>query len=79
MTGPVGGPAALDKVRKLGAERVLVAPYFLFAGVLPDRVAAQAGEFAILAANAAPSPRRPAGSRSRPRAAPLTRPCEKNK
>jgi len=39
-------PAALDKVRKLGAERVVVAPYFLFAGVLPDRVAAQAAEFA---------------------------------
>jgi sirohydrochlorin cobaltochelatase len=39
-------PAALDKVRKLGAERVVVAPYFLFAGVLPDQVATQAGEFA---------------------------------
>ena len=39
-------PAALDKVRRLGAECVVVAPYFLFAGVLPDRVAAQAGEFA---------------------------------
>jgi len=56
MTGPVAGPAALDKVRKLGAQRVVVAPYFLFAGVLPDRVAAQAGEFATPAANAAPSP-----------------------
>jgi len=31
MTGPVAGPAALDKVRKLGAQRVVVAPYFLFA------------------------------------------------
>jgi sirohydrochlorin cobaltochelatase len=39
-------PAALDKIRKLGAERVVVAPYFLFAGVLPDRVAAQADAFA---------------------------------
>jgi sirohydrochlorin cobaltochelatase len=39
-------PATLDKVRRLGAERVVAVPYFLFAGVLPDRVAAQAGEFA---------------------------------
>jgi sirohydrochlorin cobaltochelatase len=39
-------PAALDKVRRLGAGRVVVAPYFLFPGVLPDRVAAQAREFA---------------------------------
>lgn len=39
-------PAALDKARKLGAGRVVVAPYFLFAGVLPDRVAAQADAFA---------------------------------
>lgn len=39
-------PAALDRVGRLGAERVVIAPYFLFAGVLPDRVAAQAGEFA---------------------------------
>jgi sirohydrochlorin cobaltochelatase len=39
-------PAALDKVARLGAGRVVVVPYFLFAGVLPDRVAAQAGQFA---------------------------------
>jgi len=39
-------PAALDKIRRIGADRVVVAPYFLFPGVLPDRVAAQAREFA---------------------------------
>ncbi|MEN3359227.1 MAG: sirohydrochlorin cobaltochelatase [Mycobacteriales bacterium] len=37
-----GVPAALDRARRLGAERVVVLPYFLFAGVLPTRVAAQA-------------------------------------
>lgn len=39
-------PAALDKIRRLGAARVVVAPYFLFPGVLPDRVAAQSRQFA---------------------------------
>ncbi|MHB1595810.1 MAG: sirohydrochlorin chelatase [Streptosporangiaceae bacterium] len=39
-------PAALRKVRRLGADRVVVAPYFLFPGVLPDRVAAQSHDFA---------------------------------
>lgn len=39
-------PAALDKIRRLGAARVVVAPYFLFPGVLPDRVVAQSREFA---------------------------------
>jgi sirohydrochlorin cobaltochelatase len=39
-------PAALERARRLGAERIVVVPYFLFAGVLPDRVAAQAGAFA---------------------------------
>lgn len=39
-------PAALDKLRRLGAGRVAVVPYFLFSGVLPDRVAAQARQFA---------------------------------
>jgi sirohydrochlorin cobaltochelatase len=38
-------PAALERARRLGAERIVVAPYFLFAGVLPDRVTAQAGAF----------------------------------
>jgi sirohydrochlorin cobaltochelatase len=39
-------PAALERARRLGAERIVVVPYFLFAGVLPDRVTAQAGAFA---------------------------------
>ena len=39
-------PAALDRARRLGARRIVVAPYFLFSGVLPDRVTAQAREFA---------------------------------
>ncbi|HZC40035.1 MAG TPA: CbiX/SirB N-terminal domain-containing protein, partial [Streptosporangiaceae bacterium] len=43
---PPGVPAALERARRLGARRIVVAPYFLFPGVLPDRVAAQAGEFA---------------------------------
>jgi sirohydrochlorin cobaltochelatase len=45
LTGP-SVPAALERARRLGAERIVVAPYFLFAGVLPDRVAAQADAFA---------------------------------
>ena len=39
-------PAALDRAATLGARRIVVAPYFLFSGVLPDRVTAQAREFA---------------------------------
>ena len=39
-------PHALERGRRLGARRLLVAPYFLFSGVLPDRVAAQAGTWA---------------------------------
>jgi sirohydrochlorin cobaltochelatase len=39
-------PAALGRAVRLGARRIVVAPYFLFAGVLPDRVAAQSREFA---------------------------------
>ena len=38
-------PAALERARRLGARRVVVAPYFLFPGILPDRVAAQSAEF----------------------------------
>ena len=45
LAGP-SVPAALERARRLGAERIVVAPYFLFAGVLPDRVTAQAGAFA---------------------------------
>jgi len=35
-------PAGLDRARRLGYTRVVVLPYFLFAGVLPDRIEAQA-------------------------------------
>jgi sirohydrochlorin cobaltochelatase len=37
-----GVPAALDRARLLGARRVAVLPYFLFAGVLPARTVEQA-------------------------------------
>jgi sirohydrochlorin cobaltochelatase len=33
--------SGLDRCRKLGAERIVVLPYFLFTGVLPDRVRMQ--------------------------------------
>jgi sirohydrochlorin cobaltochelatase len=39
-------PAALERAVLLGARRIVVAPYFLFPGVLPDRVVAQSREFA---------------------------------
>lgn len=39
-------PAVLDRLRRLGARRIVVAPYFLFAGVLPDRIRAQSREYA---------------------------------
>jgi sirohydrochlorin cobaltochelatase len=39
-------PAGLERLRRLGAERIVVAPYFLFAGVLPDRIVVQSAEFA---------------------------------
>lgn len=35
-------PGGLDRVARLGARRVVVAPYFLFDGVLPQRVVTQA-------------------------------------
>ncbi|MHB8342504.1 MAG: sirohydrochlorin chelatase, partial [Mycobacteriales bacterium] len=41
-----GVAAGLERCRRLGAEQVLVLPYFLFAGVLPARVAAQAATWA---------------------------------
>ncbi|GAA1866597.1 sirohydrochlorin chelatase [Asanoa iriomotensis] len=37
--------AGLDRCRALGAARIVVLPYFLFTGVLPRRVAAQAAEW----------------------------------
>jgi sirohydrochlorin cobaltochelatase len=39
-------PAGLERCRRLGATRVVVLPYFLFPGVLPDRVRDQAGGWA---------------------------------
>lgn len=36
---------ALDRAARLGARRIAVVPYFLFTGVLPDRIRAQAGEW----------------------------------
>lgn len=41
-----GVPDGLARCRALGARRVVVLPYFLFPGVLPDRVADQAHDFA---------------------------------
>lgn len=43
-----GVPAGLDRCAALGAERVVVLPYFLFSGVLPDRVAEQATTWAAV-------------------------------
>lgn len=39
-------PAALERTRRLGARRIVVAPYFLFPGVLPDRIVTQSQEYA---------------------------------
>ena len=39
-------PAGLDRARRLGFRRVVVLPWFLFAGVLPDRIVAQARAWA---------------------------------
>ncbi len=39
-------PEGLDRARLLGYSRVVVLPYFLFAGVLPDRITAQTEEWA---------------------------------
>ena len=41
-----GVPAGLEKLRRLGAERIVVAPYFLFSGVLPDRIIEQSAAYA---------------------------------
>jgi sirohydrochlorin cobaltochelatase len=39
-------PSGLDRCAKLGARQVVVLPYFLFTGVLPDRVRRQTEEWA---------------------------------
>jgi sirohydrochlorin cobaltochelatase len=41
-----GVPAALDRTARLGYQRVVVLPYFLFEGVLPDRITEQAERWA---------------------------------
>jgi sirohydrochlorin cobaltochelatase len=41
-----GVPEGLERLRRLGARRIVVLPYFLFRGLLPDRVAEQARAFA---------------------------------
>ena len=39
-------PQGLDRAQRLGFSRVVVLPWFLFAGVLPDRITAQTAEWA---------------------------------
>jgi sirohydrochlorin cobaltochelatase len=39
-------PAGLERARRLGYDRLVVLPYFLFGGVLPDRVVEQARDWA---------------------------------
>ncbi|GHD84529.1 sirohydrochlorin chelatase [Streptomyces naganishii] len=39
-------PSGLDRCARLGARRIVVLPYFLFTGILPDRVRRQTGEWA---------------------------------
>ena len=41
-----GVSEGLERCRRLGARRIVVARYFLFPGVLPDRITAQAEEYA---------------------------------
>lgn len=45
LTEP-GVPAALDRVLRLGARRIVVLPYFLFTGILPARTVSQARHWA---------------------------------
>jgi sirohydrochlorin cobaltochelatase len=42
-----GVPAGLDRCRALGAQRIVVLPYFLFTGVLPRRVVEQAAAWSV--------------------------------
>ena len=43
---PPSVPDALERCRRLGATRIAVVPYFLFTGVLVDRINAQANAWA---------------------------------
>lgn len=45
ITGP-RIPEGLERLRRLGARRIVVAPYFLFTGVLEERIRSQAAAFA---------------------------------
>lgn len=45
ITGP-RLPEGLDRLRRLGARRIVVVPYFLFTGVLEERIRARADTFA---------------------------------
>jgi sirohydrochlorin cobaltochelatase len=40
-------PEGLERCRLLGAKRIVVLPYFLFRGVLPDRIAEQSAGYAV--------------------------------
>jgi sirohydrochlorin cobaltochelatase len=40
-------PAGLERARRLGYARVVVLPWFLFAGVLPDRIVTQTDAWAV--------------------------------
>ncbi|MFE3634115.1 sirohydrochlorin chelatase [Streptomyces cellostaticus] len=39
-------PSGLDRCARLGARRIVVLPYFLFTGILPDRVRRQTAQWA---------------------------------
>ncbi|RZS89837.1 sirohydrochlorin cobaltochelatase [Motilibacter rhizosphaerae] len=39
-------PEGIERARRLGAKHIVVAPYFLFAGVLPDRIVEQTQAYA---------------------------------
>ncbi|WP_200261194.1 sirohydrochlorin chelatase [Streptomyces sp. HSG2] len=39
-------PGGLERCARLGARRIVVLPYFLFTGILPERVRRQTGEWA---------------------------------
>jgi cobalt/nickel transport system ATP-binding protein len=43
---PPSVPESLDRCRRLGAARIAVVPYFLFTGILVDRIGAQATAWA---------------------------------
>ncbi|MDR7300661.1 sirohydrochlorin chelatase [Haloactinomyces albus] len=43
---PPDVPTGIERARRLGAKKVVVAPYFLFDGVLPQRVVTQSLEYA---------------------------------